>query len=410
MFFGDKGIKKITHILNLVAIGVLIGVIGALLGTAFHISVDFVTLLRENNPFVILFLPLGGLVIAAMYNRFSFKGNIDTKRLFQSIKENRDVPLVMIPLIFLGTVITHMLGGSSGREGAALQLGGSMGYNVGKALKQDQERTKLLVTAGMSSVFSALFGTPFTAAVFSLEVTGIGVFNYCGLTLGVVSSVAAFAISQFLRVEPVRFDLMSDLNYRADTVLKVVLLALLCALVCIIFATAIRKAEFLMKRYIPNSYLRAVIGGLLIVFLTVILGTTDYNGAGMEVIKHAISGDARQIAFIIKIAFTAITVAAGFKGGEIVPTFFIGSTFGCVASGLMGFNAGFGAALGLASMFSGMTKCPIAALLLAIEVFGARGIPFFAIAVIIAYVFSGHFGLYDNSNQHTKIWLRNKSN
>ena len=400
MFFTKARIK---NIMKQIPFGILIGVLGGLLGTVFHISVDYVTTLRENNTILILFLPLGGLVIAAMYNAFRSKGNIDTKRVFQSVKENKDVPIVMIPLIFIGTVITHMLGGSAGREGAALQLGGSMGYNIGKALKQDNDTAKLLVTAGMSSVFSALFGTPLTA-VFSLEVTGV--FNFCGILLGIISSVSAFFISQLLGVEAVRFAIPRDFGYHADTLLKVALLALLCAGVCIIFSVAITKTKLIMGKYITNNYVRALVGGLIVVLLTVILRTTDYNGAGMDVIGRAISGDVKYSAFLLKIVFTAITIAAGFKGGEIVPTFFIGATFGCLVAKVIGLSGGLGAALGFVALFSGMTKCPIASLLLAIEVFGAKAVPFFVIAVIIAYVFSGRFGLYDNA----KLWIcKNKA-
>lgn len=404
MTLSDKIIKNITSKLKLISIGILIGIIGGLLGTVFHIGLDYVTKLREHNQYLLYFLPLGGVVIAFMYNAFISKGNLDIKRVFQSVRENKDIPIVMIPLIFIGTLITHMFGGSAGREGAALQLGGSMGYNLAKKLKLDKDNTTLMVTAGMSSVFSALFGVPFAAAVFSLEVTKKKeILKFRGLLLGLISSVIAFVISHFLSVEPVRFDIPVVPQYRADIILKVLLIAVLCAVVCIVFATTVHKAEFLMKKYILNCYLRAAIGGMLIVFLTMGLKTTDYNGAGMGVIINAISGQTKNSAFIMKIIFTAITVAAGFKGGEIVPTFFIGATFGCFISGFMNFDAGLGASLGLVAMFAGMTKCPIASLLLAIEVFGARGIPLFAISVIITFVFSGRFGLYENINKHEVI-------
>ena len=395
----NKILKNITTTLKWIPIGVLIGVIGGFLGTIFHISLDYVTMCREQSSFLLFFLPFGGIAIAFLYNLFRSEGNIDIKRVFQSVRENKDIPIIMIPLIFVGTLITHMFGGSAGREGAALQLGGSMGYNLAKKLNRDEDSTKLMVTAGMSSVFSAVFGVPFAATVFSLEVTKKVKHNYRGLFLGFISSVIAFAVSQLFRVAPVRFDIPVINQYQVDIILKVSLIAALCAGICIVFATAIHKAEFLMRKYISNCYVRAAIGGLLIVFLTIIFRTTDYNGAGMEVIKNAISGETRNSAFVMKIIFTAITVAAGFKGGEIVPTFFIGATFGCCISGLLGFNAGLGAAVGLVAMFAGMTKCPIASLLLAIEVFGSRGIPFFAIAILITFVLSGRFGLYENSNK-----------
>lgn len=392
---------SILSMVKRVMIGILVGVMGGLLGTAFHTSVDLVTELREHIPYLILFLPLGGLAIAAMYNAFRSKGNIDTKRVFQSVKENRDVPLVMIPLIFIGTVITHMLGGSAGREGAALQLGGSMGYNVGKALKQEEDDTKVMVTAGMSSVFAALFGTPLTATVFSVEVTGV--YKVTSLIIGLVSSITAFLVAQLLKVAPVRLEIPTAIGYQPDVILKVIVLGALCAVVCRIFAISLHKVEHLVKKYIPNIYVRAFLGGLVIVLLTIILKTTDYNGAGMNIITQAVSGDTKSYAFLMKIVFTVITVAAGFKGGEIVPTFFIGATFGCFAGGLLGLDSGIGASLGFVALFAGMTKCPIASLLLALEVFGVMGGPFFAIIVIVVHMLSGRLGLYGKAEEYAKL-------
>lgn len=398
----NKIIQKIYSVIKWMSIGVLIGVMGGLLGGAFHMSVDAVTEIREHHPYILYFLPVGGVLIAFVYRRFRDKGNIDTKRVFQAVKENKDIPIVMIPLIFIGTVITHMFGGSAGREGAALQLGGSMGYNLAKKLNRDESSTKQMVTAGMSSVFTALFGVPFAATVFSLEVTRKDKFDYTGLFIGFLSSVVAFFVSQMLHVEPVRFNMPAIEEYQITLFLKTALLAVLCAGVCILFALALQKTESFMKKFLSNCYVRAAMGGLLIVLLTTILGTTDYNGAGMQVIENAVSGNAKNSAFIMKIIFTAITVAAGFKGGEIVPTFFIGATFGCVMGRILGIDAGIGASLGLIALFSGMTKCPIASLLLAIEVFGAKGIPLFAVSVLITFIFSGRFGLYDNTKEKRK--------
>ncbi len=382
------------NIAKWVLFSILLGILGGLLGSAFHISVDFVTEQREHNFWFIYLLPLGGLLIAAMYHRFRNCGNIDTKRVFSAVKEDKDVPLVMIPLIFIGTVITHAFGGSAGREGAALQLGGSMGYNVGNAFKQDEKEKKLMVMAGMSSVFSALFGTPFTAAIFSVEVTRQGRWKFSGLLPCVVASLVAFFTAQLCGVAPVRF-LMPEFTYNYHLIWQVLLLAVLCAAVCVLFALALHKTEHFGKKLIKNSYLRALIGGLLIIGLTLLVGTTDYNGAGMGVIGTAISGTANYEAFLLKILFTVITVAAGFKGGEIVPTFFIGATFGCVAGSLLGLPAEIGACLGFVALFSGMTKCPVAAFLLAMEVFDIGGIALFIPVVVLTWLLSGKFGLYN---------------
>ena len=160
----------------------------------------------------------------------------------------------------------------------------------------------------------------------------------------------------------------------------------------------IKRFEKFSETKTENRYIRALIGGALIVLLTILLRTTDYNGAGMDIIRNAIAGEAKAEAFLLKIVFTAITIAAGYKGGEIVPTFFIGSTFGCVAGGLLGLNPGFAAAIGFVALFCAVVNCPVASVLLAVEVFGGEGLLLFALACGISYLMSGYFGLY--SSQH----------
>ncbi len=377
-----------------VLFSILLGILGGLLGSLFHISVDFVTEQREHHFWFLYLLPIGGLLIAAMHQCFRNLGNIDTKRVFQAVKEGKNIPLVMIPFIFLGTVITHAFGGSAGYEGGVLQLGGSMGYNVGQALGQKEEEKKQMVMAGMSSMFSALFGTPFTAAIFSVEVTRQGKWKWNGLLPCMIASLVAFFTAQLCGVAPVRF-LMPEFTYHFHLIWQVLLFSVLSAIVCILFALALHKTEHYGKKLVKNPHLRAPVGGLLIIGLTLLVGTTDYNGAGMGVIETAISGTANYEAFLLKILFTAITVAAGFKGGEIVPTFFIGATFGCVAGALLGLPAGVGACLGFVALFSGMTKCPVAAFLLAMEVFDIGGIVLFVPALVITWLLSGKFGLYN---------------
>jgi len=372
----------------------MIGILGGLLGCVFHMSVDFVTELRGHNPWVIALLPVGGLVICAMYRFFRSKGKLDTNCVLEAVREDRKVPLVMIPLIFISTVITHLLGGSAGREGAALQLGGSIGYNCGRVFRLKPEGMHIIVMVGMSSVFAALFGTPLTATVFSLEVVSVGVIHYAGLLPCMIASIVAYEISLMFGISPVRFDAVVFDAVSVTLMLKVILLAVLCACVSILFCTSIKKCEHGMEKLMPNPYIKAAVGGGVILLLTVLVGSYDYNGAGMDVIARAISGEANYAAFLLKILFTAVTIAAGFKGGEIVPTFFIGATFGCVAGTLLGMNAGFGAAIGFVSLFCCVVNCPLASMLLALEVFGAEGMLFFGVACGVCYLMSGYSGLY----------------
>ncbi len=390
----EFSLNYIKTFLKWIFISLIIGAIGGVLGSVFHLSIDYVTNLRANHSFLLYLLPIGGLVIVLLYYLLDPDGKIDTNRVIKSVRENKRVPLVMIPLIFISTVITHMLGGSAGREGAALQLGGSVGYNFGKVIKLNKRDMRIIVMSGMSSVFAALFGTPITAAIFSIEVTNVGVMHYAGLMPGVISAVTASQIARQFSLHGVAFSGIPFSEITFEIIVQVAVLAVLCAIISIIFCSAIKKCEHIMDRFIKNPFLRAFAGGSIIVILTILLGTYDYNGAGMNVIERAMQGEANPEAFLIKIVFTAITISAGFKGGEIVPAFFIGSTFGCVMGGLLGLNPAIAAAIGFVSVFCGVVNCPIASMVLSLEVFGAEGLIFFALACSISYMMSGCFGLY----------------
>ena len=384
----------ITVFIKWMMISVMVGALGGTLGSVFHIAIDAVTEFRLNHGIVILFLPLGGLAITGMYHAFASKGKIDTNRVIESVRENGKVPLIMVPLIFLSTIITHGLGGSAGREGAALQLGGGIGYNIGKILKLKEKGSRIIVMAGMSSVFAALFGTPLTAAIFSLEVTCVGTFHYLGLLPCVIAAIIAYSISQMFGITPVRFVGVLFESLSPELAIKVIVLSLFCALVGILFCTTLHKCEYYLAKGVKNRYVRTVIGAVLVILLTMVVGAQDYNGTGMDIVANAISGTAKPEAFLLKILFTSITISAGFKGGEIVPAFFIGSTFGCAVSGLLGINPGFAAAIGFVALFCSVVNCPLASIFLALEVFGTEGILFFAITCAVSYMMSGNYGLY----------------
>ena len=389
-----SSMKYLTTFIKWCLISIFVGIIGGLVGTGFHKSVDYVTELRSVNSWFIFLLPLGGLLIVAIYKLC--KVNEGTNRVIESVRTEKNVPVLMAPLIFVSTVITHLLGGSAGREGAALQLGGSIGYQVGKFLKLDTKDMHLIVMLGMSSVFAALFGTPLTATFFALEVISVGIIYYVALVPCVFSAIVACGIAKFFAVAPVHFQNITVVQPTIIVIIKVIILSILCAFVSICFCSLIKFFSKLAEEKIPNSYLRAFVGGCIIIILTLAVGTYDYNGAGMNVITRALSGDARPMDFLFKIVFTVITISAGFKGGEIIPTFFIGSTFGCVVGGLLGLNPAYGAAIGFVALFCGVANCPIASILLALEVFGAESIVVFAIVCGVSYMMSGYYGLYSS--------------
>ena len=387
-------VKYLLTFLKWIGVAVIIGAVGGCVGAAFHMLVEKATELREEHGAILYLLPLGGLIIAAMYNRFKKSGKIDTNRVIEAVRENEKVPLIMLPLIFVSTVISHLLGASVGREGAALQIGGSIGYNFGRLLKLNERNMHIIIMAGMSSVFAALFGTPVAAAIFALEVINVGVFKYAGLLACVSSAVVAYWVSVLFGAEPVRFAVVVTDVISAEVVCRVIILSLLCAVVSIVFLTAVKKCEHYADNLIKNSYVRALAGGAVIILLTLLAGCRDYNGAGMGIVEAAISGEAKPLAFLMKIIFTAVSISAGFKGGEIVPTLFIGATFGCAVSDLIGLDAGMAAAIGMVSLFCCVVNCPIASVLLAIELFGGCGALYFALAVAVSYMMSGCFGLY----------------
>lgn len=390
----QSSLNYLKVLLKWIIISAIVGFLGGVFGSVFHESIDIATHFRQANPWIIFLLPLGGILIAGLYYAFKSKGKIDTNRVIESARDDERVPLIMAPLIFISTTITHLLGGSAGREGAALQLGGSIGYNVGKVLRLKKNDLHIIVMTGMSAVFAALFGTPLTAAFFAIEVISVGVMHYAALVPCVISSVVAYEIAMLFGIKPVSFSGIVFSSISPLSVLQVIMLAALCALVSILFCQSIKKCEHYAEKLLKNRFLRAAAGGAVIILLTLVFRTYDYNGAGMEVITKAISGYARYEAFLLKIIFTAITISAGFKGGEIVPAFFIGSTFGCVAGSILGLDPTFGAAIGFVALFCGVVNCPVASLMLSVEVFGGQGILLFAIACAVSFMMSGNFGLY----------------
>ncbi len=383
-----------STLLKWIVVGGLVGGVGGLVGALFHLGVNYATELRLAHPWVLYLLPLGGLVIVGLYRLCRLEGK-GTNAVIESVHFGSDIPVLLVPLIFVATVITHLCGGSAGREGAALQIGGGIGYRTGKLLQLGEKDLPLATLCGMSGVFSALFGTPLTATVFALEVISVGVLYYAGLIPCITAAMTGYLVSLLMGVPPTRFTVaMPPLD--AWTMLLVVVLAILCALVSILFCRGLHITEHLAARLVKNSYLRAAAGGAVILALTLLLGTNDYNGAGMDVISRALEGRADSLAWLWKLLFTAVTIGCGFKGGEVVPSFFVGAAFGCWIGTLLGLPPAFTAAIGLVAVFCGAVNCPIASVVLSVELFGAEGMLYFAMACAISYVISGYCGLYSS--------------
>jgi len=376
------------------AAAAVIGAACGLVGTLFHFGVHEVTAFRGTHPWVLYLLPLAGLVIVGFYKLTGTDG-LGTDDIIDAVHQGKLLPILLLPAIFFGTILTHLCGGSAGREGAALQMGGTIGQYLGRHFQLDDRDLRVATLAGMAAFFSALFGTPLAATVFAIMVISIGVIYHVALYPSLLAALVAYGVSIHLGVEPTRFA-VSVPEQTVGMFVRVALLGVLCALVSILFCQVMHGAGHLMKR-IRNPWLRVACGGAAIIVLTLIFGT-DYNGAGMEIVTAAVEQGTVAVpwAFLLKLIFTAITLAAGFKGGEVVPSFFVGATFGCAAAPLLGLPAGFGAAVGLAAVFCGVTNCPVASTLLAVELFGAEGMLYFALACCLSYMLSGYQGLYSS--------------
>ena len=393
--------ERVAHIgqyavtlLKWMVLGGVIGLVGGIIGSLFHIGVDTATQARLAHPWVLYLMPVGGLAIVGLYRLTKTEGK-GTNDIIASVHFGEQVPGLLVPVIFVSTVITHLCGGSAGREGAALQIGGGIGYQAGRLLRLGEKDLPLATLCGMAGVFSALFGTPLTATVFALEVISVGVLYYAGLVPCITSAMVGYLVSLAMGVPPTRFTVTAP-ALSAWTMVLVLALGIGCAVVSILFCQGLHRTERLAEKYLKNPWLRAVVGGCIVIALTKLVGTGDYNGAGMDVIERAVAGEASGWAWVLKLLFTAVTIGFGFKGGEVVPSFFVGATFGCVAGLLLGLPPGFAAAVGLVAVFCGAVNCPIASVILSIELFGSGGLLYFAMACAVSYLLSGYCGLYSS--------------
>lgn len=372
----------------------IMGVVGGLLGAGFHHALHFVTHLRSEHMWLIYLLPLGGLLTVAIYRHPKMRGNKGTNEVLEATLDGHPVSSLVVPSIFMATAFTHLFGGSGGREGAALQLGGSAASFLAKRFRLKESNRKILVTAGMSSVFAGLFGTPLTATLFCMEFAAVGTFFSPALLPCFLSSFIASRLSHGLGVHAETYMLTEAFSLTLANSWQYLILAVLVSLLGILMCTVFHKAEHLAAHHLPNPFVRIAVGGVMITVMTLLVGDHRFNGAGMEMALNAVGGSADWYSFLLKMLFTAVTLGAGFKGGEIVPTFCIGATFGCVLGGLLGLDAGMSAAMGLIGLFCAATNAPLASIMLSVEMFGGTNIHLFAFITVISFVLSGKYGLY----------------
>ncbi|MGI4739763.1 MAG: chloride channel protein [Janthinobacterium lividum] len=374
----------------------LAALVGALVGTAsagFLVSLEWVTHWREAHPWALALLPAGGLLVGLAYHYFGnrvVKGN--NLILDEIHRPGAAIPLRLVPLVLGGTLLTHLLGGSAGREGTAVQMGAALADQLARWLPRRERR--LLLIAGMSAGFASVFGTPLAGAVFGLEVFLLGQMRYEAILPSFVAAVVADVVTRAWGVGHTAYPTLAALPLTAGGLGATLLAGALFGLAARSFAALTHAISKLFAKLIAYPPLRPVVGGVLVTAAMWGLGTLRYAGLGVPVIVEAFQHQLGAQDFAFKLLLTALTLGAGFKGGEVTPLFFMGAALGSALAGVLPLPVALLAGMGFVGVFAGAANTPLACLLMGLELFGVQAGIYLALSCVVAYLFSGHSGIY----------------
>ena len=377
-------------------------------------GLDMVTRARWDHPWLLYGLPLAGGLVGWVYHwagRGAERGN---NLLLEEIHQpSAGVPVRMAPLVLAGTWITHLFGGSAGREGTALQMGGSLAAGFGRWARLRPEDRRMLLLAGIAAGFGAVFGTPITGAIFALEVVTIGQMQYDCVIPALLAAVigdqtcSAWGIHHAIYHIALPWPGVRFAPFALRLAVLTVVGGVLFGLAARVFSILTHEVQRLFARWIGYAPLRPVLGGLLVIGLVALAGTRDYLGLGVStpdphgvsILNAFLPGGAGWFSWAWKLLFTAVTLGCGFKGGEVTPLFFIGATLGHSLGVLGGVPVDIMAGLGFIAVFAGAANTPVACTVMGAELFGAGYLPYFAVACFLAYHFSGPAGIYRSQRQ-----------
>ncbi len=377
---------------------VLSALAGAVIGSGsalLLVSLEWATRTREEHLWLIALLPLAGLVIGLMYHYWAGTASKGNNYLIEEIRSpNGIIPFRMAPLVYVGTVLTHLFGGSAGREGTGVQMGGALADRFSKYLHLPAHDHQIMVTIGISAGFASVFGTPLAGAVFALEVVIIGRMRYDAILPAFLSAVFAHLACEAWGVTHTHYHIGTVPSISPELILWTLLVSMAFGVVSMLFSRSVGFWSRLGSKYIAYPPFRPLVGGVVIALAVWLLGTTKYIGLGVPTLVASFHEQQQLYDFALKLLFTTFTIGVGFKGGEVTPLFFIGATLGSALSAWVPMPMGLLAGMGFVAVFSGATNTPVACTLMGIELFGAEAGIYIGLACVTAYLFSGHTGIY----------------
>ena len=388
-------IPSLVYLFKWIIICTLIGAIAGSISAFFLLSLEWATNYREAHLWIIALLPIGGFLVGLSYHLYGnsvVKGNNLLLEEFHTPK--KVIPFKMAPLVLFGTIATHLFGGSAGREGTAVQIGGAVADQFTKIFKLNNQDRKILLIAGISAGFASVFGTPIAGGIFALEVLILGRIRLDAIVPSFLAAVLADYFCQAWNVGHTHYHINSIAEMNPANLLWALLAGIIFGLVSMLFSKSTHFWSSQFKKYIKYPPLRPLIGGVVIAIAVYLIGTTKYIGLGVPTIVDSFSEAMNKYDFLVKVLFTSFTLGAGFKGGEVTPLFYIGATLGNALIWFIPLPMDLLAGMGFVAVFAGATNTPIACTIMGIELFGIESGVFIAIACSTAYLFSGHSGVY----------------
>ena len=390
-------IPALYYLIKWLLICTFLGAIAGSISAFFLLSLEWVTDLRESHLWIIALLPAGGFIIGLSYHLYGnsvVKGNNLLLEEFHSPK--KIIPFRMVPLVLFGTILTHLFGGSAGREGTAVQVGGAIADRFTKVFNLSKIDRKIVLIAGISAGFASVFGTPLAGGIFALEVLVLGRIRLDAIIPSFMAAILADYFCRIWGISHSHYSISSVVEMSPENLLWSLLAGIIFGLVAMLFSKSTHFWSNLFAKYIKYPPLRPVVGGVILALAIYALGTTKYIGLGLPTIADSFSINLNSYDFLLKVLFTSFTLGAGFKGGEVTPLFYIGATLGNVLIWFIPLPMSLLTGMGFVAVFAGATNTPLACTVMGLELFGVEAGVFLAIACSTSYLFSGHSGVYSS--------------